>query len=1280
MLESVFPGKSELALRMRELDWSTTPLGPVDGWTQSLRTSVSTCLDCAFGIILWWGPKLAVLYNDEYRAFLSAEKHPALLGQPGSVMWAEIWDTIEPMLRQVMERGEATRSRDLMLHIVRAGYPEEAYFSFSYSPIRDDDGSIGGVFCPVIETTDKVIGERRLRTLRDLAAECKGAESEHEVFASAARVLAANPCDIPFALIYRVNKGGSAAQLEKAIGIEAGLAAAPRSVAWSDAGDDPWSLSAVARSGQPQVLTDLRRFGDGLPTGAWKVAPHSAIVLPVSRPGVTEPHAILVAAISPMRALDEPYRTFFGLVATQIASGLADAEALEEQRRRAAALAEIDRAKTVFFSNVSHEFRTPLTLMLAPLEDMLARGDLSPHAMAELEVMRRNGRRLLKLVNTLLDFSRIEAGRVQASYEPLDLPALTAELASTFRSAVEKVGLQLIVDCPPLPAEDPVFVDREMWEKVVLNLISNAFKFTYEGTITVGLHESRDGRGVELTVSDTGTGIPPEATPRVFERFYRVDNARGRTHEGSGIGLALVHELIRLHGGTVRVDSELGRGSTFTVWLPRGCAHLPSDRVHAPPPAPATTPLGAQSFVEEAERWLQPEHAPLSRDSAEEAAWTLAASDDLAGVTVVVADDNADMLEYLDRLLSRRFRVITVRDGEAALAAIRRERPELVITDIMMPRLDGFGLLRALRTDPATQTLPVIVLSARAGEEAKVEGLQAGADVYMLKPFTARELTARVEAAIRLARLRHEAEDALRNRTEQFRILIHQAPLGVYLVDADFRIREVNPIAAPVFGDIPGGVEGRDFDEIMHRLWEKDYADEVVRIFRHTLETGIPYVAPERAKYRIDRNLTEYYEWRLDRIPLPDGRYGVVCYFRDISGHVHARQELAASVDRLTRTEVALREASRHKDDFLAILAHEMRNPLAPIRNSLQILRSASTTDPIRQQAHEMMERQVSQLMRLVEDLLDVARITRGEIALHKEPVTLNAIIEHAIDTSRPLIDAAGHRLTVALPAEPVIIDADPVRLTQVFTNLLNNAAKYTDRAGRIDLVVTLQPRVVEIAVTDSGRGIAPDTMPRLFELFARGGESTERATGGLGIGLGVVRKLIELHGGEVQAMSAGPGQGSSFVVRLPRSERRAAPRPARDRQAQSADPLAPHRVLVVDDNRDAADSLGLLLQIQGVNTRIVYDGKAALAALGEYRPTLIFLDIGMPDMDGYEVARRMRERPEGRDVVLIALTGWGQEADRRRARSAGFNHHLTKPIDIDALPRLLQELLLQRI
>jgi hypothetical protein len=466
-----------MARRMRELDWSRTVLGPLDRWPQPLRTSVSTCLDCAFPIVLWWGPELAVLYNDEYSAILGA-KNTWALGQPGATVWAEIWDVIDPMLSQVMTRGEPTRSRDLRLHINRRGYQEEAYFSFSYSPIRAEDGSVGGIFCPVIETTDKVIGERRLRTLRDLSDCSKGVESEHAVCVAAASVLAKNPHDVPFALVYGIDEEQGAALLLATAGISPATPAAPPQVSLDVEGDGMWSLAAVTRSGRPALASDLQHQFASLPSGAWKTPPHSAMVLPILMPGSDYPRAVVVAAVSPMRALDDDYRTFFELVASQIASGLADAEALEAERMRAEALAELDRAKTVFFSNVSHEFRTPLTLMIGPLADVLAQanatGILASDAVTSVDVAHRNGLRLLKLVNTLLDFSRIEAGRIDASYEATDLASLTAGLASVFRAAIEKAGLRLVVDCEPLPKA--IFVDRDMWEKIVLNLLSNAFK------------------------------------------------------------------------------------------------------------------------------------------------------------------------------------------------------------------------------------------------------------------------------------------------------------------------------------------------------------------------------------------------------------------------------------------------------------------------------------------------------------------------------------------------------------------------------------------------------------------------------------------------------------------------------------------------------------------------------------------------------------------------------------------------------------------------------------
>ncbi len=396
----------------------------------------------------------------------------------------------------------------------------------------------------------------------------------------------------------------------------------------------------------------------------------------------------------------------------------------------------------------------------------------------------RNGLRLLKLVNSLLDFARIEAGRVQANYEATDLAAFTADLASSFRSATDKAGLRLIVDCPPLP--QPVYVDRDMWEKVVLNLISNAFKFTSEGEIEVRLEPATDGSVARLSVRDTGTGIPPEEMSRLFERFHRVEGTRGRTHEGTGIGLALVQELVKLHGGSISVESELGRGSAFSVHIPFGIAHLPPGMAFTEPStAKASTATRAVVYVDEALGWLPLEGeqigtAKQAQDRESFApSFTASFKAELDGSPrqatrgrVLLADDNADMRGYVSRLLSPHFDVEAVSDGQEALKRALNRPPDLILSDIMMPGLDGFALLKALRTESSTRTLPVILLSARAGEESRVEGIEAGADDYLVKPFTARELLARVTTHLAMSRLRRQAaerERELRRESEAAR-------------------------------------------------------------------------------------------------------------------------------------------------------------------------------------------------------------------------------------------------------------------------------------------------------------------------------------------------------------------------------------------------------------------------------------------------------------------------------------------------------------------------------
>lgn len=761
-LDRLFVGSSEMAKLMRSFDWASSPIGAVAEWSPSLRTAVNICLNSRFPMVIWWGEELVLLYNDAWRPILG-NKHPRALGRTGREIWPEIWDIIGVQLNSVLATGEATWSDDLLLPVNRYGYLEEAYFTYSYSPIFLETGEVGGAFTAVAETTERVIGERRLATLQRLAAKSGEGKTVEQACRMALQTIADNPIDIPFALLYLLNSEGTGAILQDSTPLNFTAIAHPTSVDLTqDESNSVWSIASVVQSGQALLVEDLVQHLGEVPAGALGIPLKQALVLPIRAAGQDSVIGVLAIGINPGRALDEDYRHFLEMTAGHLATAIANADAYEAERKRAEALAELDRAKTTFFSNVSHEFRTPLTLMLGPAEDALADTDtpLPPIQRERIEVLHRNGLRLLKLVNTLLDFSRIESGRIQTVYEPTDLATLTTELASVFRSAIERVGLTFTVECPPLP--EPVYVDREMWEKIVLNLLSNAFKFTFAGEIAVTLRWT--GKCVELAVRDTGVGIPTEELPHIFDRFYRLPGTQGRTYEGTGIGLSLVQELVRLHGGSVKVSSAVNQGSTFTVFLPTGSAHLPKERI-GDARTVISTGMGASPYVEEALRWLPQEG---NRE------WGIGNGEKLSTTTpstarILLADDNKDMRDYVKRLLGDRYEVEAVNNGMAALATIGKRVPDLVLTDVMMPQLDGFGLLKELRTNPDTREIPVIMLSARAGEESRVEGLEAGVDDYLIKPFSARELLARVESNLKMARLRQKAarrEQLMRRKAE----------------------------------------------------------------------------------------------------------------------------------------------------------------------------------------------------------------------------------------------------------------------------------------------------------------------------------------------------------------------------------------------------------------------------------------------------------------------------------------------------------------------------------
>lgn len=861
-------GGGEMGALIRAKDWSKTPLGPPESWPPSLRTAVSIMLETHIGMHIAWGDDYIQLYNDGYRPVLGETKHPAALGLPIRVSFPEIWeDFVRPKFADVM-RGEPFGAENMLVPQDRNHYLEEGYFTFSYSPIRDEFGRIGGVLTTETETTEHVIRERRLRTLRNVASATSTVSGLAEAGTALMRALRENPHDVPFALLYVTNPAGTQAELSEHVRLESHEAARPARVDLTASSAPAWPLGNVLDTDAPRLLTDLAsRFG-ALPGGAWPEPTQAAYLLPIRRLDRGQPYGVLVLGVNPRKVFDAAHREFFEALADQATRMFATVSALEEERRRNEALRELDRTKTRFFSNVSHEFRTPLTLMLGPLEEAMKANELPALVHENLETAHRNALRLQKLVNSLLDFSRIEAGRLQARYAPTDLATLTADLASSFRSVVERAGMRLVVDCPPLP--EPAFVDRDMWEKIVLNLLSNAFKYTLDGGIAVRL-TAEDGQAV-LRVEDTGVGIPAVELPRLFERFHRVAGSQGRSFEGTGIGLSLIRELVSLHGGSIGVESEPGLGSTFIVRIPLGTAHLPADRLTD---APATAALGWEApFIAEAGQ-LIPDAPPNRTESV--------FSEKKAHV--LLADDNADMRAYIQRLLEPHYRVSVAPDGQAALWLVAEHRPDLVLSDVMMPVMDGLELLKTLKADPQTARIPVVLLSARAGEDATIEGYEAGADDYLVKPFSANELLARVRAQLNMARMRRQNERQLRD-------LFEQAPVGINILRGpELRFELVNDFYVRLVGRPADQLLGKPVLEALPEITSQGYFDLLTQV----MQTGEPMVFTEQAVqfFRNGQFETVYLNFHFEALPKPDA--GVFVLIAEVTESVLARQKIEES-------------------------------------------------------------------------------------------------------------------------------------------------------------------------------------------------------------------------------------------------------------------------------------------------------------------------------------------------------------------------------------------------
>ncbi len=1261
-------GHSEMAERIRRLDWSKTPLGSPENWPQALRSVVQIMLTSRYAMWMGWGPEVTFLYNDAYARMTLGAKHPWALGRPAKEVWAEIWPQIGPRIEHVLKTGDATWDEGLLLFLERSGYREETYHTFSYSPL-DNDGVISGHLCVVTEETERIIGERRLAILKELATHLASIDTTAEISAALDKTLALDSRDLPFTLTYVFDDTGNTATLMASTGIPHDDGALGPVIVETEG--TRWPLDRIREGANLiRIPLDERTW----PAGPWHQAPQQAVILPIAHHGQSRPAGAFIAALNPYRAFDDAYASFLNLFVGQIAAGLANARAYEEARRRAEALAEIDRAKTVFFSNVSHEFRTPLTLLLGPLEEALSGtyGPLPNEHRTWVDLAHRNCLRLLKLVNTLLDFSRIEAGRQESVFEPTDVAALTADLASVFRSAVNRAGLRLEVDCRTLSRE--AYIDREMWEKVVLNLLSNALKFTFSGDIRVSLVDVGDA--FELKVQDTGEGIPESELPRIFERFHRVQGTRSRTHEGTGIGLALVNELVKLHGGTIQVESHVGIGTAFVVRIPFGTAHLPADRIRAVKRI-SSTGLGAAPFVEEALRWLPAGNSGLEALPV----WTprdldgnvQAEPDPATRSRILLADDNADMRDYVTRLLSPAYEVECVADGKAALEALRREPADLVLSDIMMPELDGFGLLTAIRADTRLQGVPVILLSARAGEESRVEGMSAGADDYLVKPFSARELIARVRAHLAMSRLRSQILSRLKESEQRLRIAVETAQLGSWELDLATGAVHASPELEVMYGvQNSEAFTAADWRSLIHPE-DRD----AVQAHRQRLLVSEDQSEIEFRILRSDGSV----RWLTSRgfavRDLNNQAVRAIGVVSDITNRKLAEQEreqLLAS-ERYAREQAEA--ASRAKDEFLATVSHELRTPLNAMLGWARMLRSGKLSAHLVESALETIERNAVTQAQLIEDLLDVSRIVTGQLRLDVQPVDLVSIIQAATDSVRPAAEAKSIRLQMVLDPLAGPVAGDPIRMQQVVWNLLSNAIKFTPKDGHVQVRLERVNSHLEIVVSDNGQGIIPEFLPFVFDRFRQADSTITRRTGGMGLGLAIVRHIVELHGGSVEVHSGGPSQGATFTVQLPlmpvketdiaNSERKSRKHPAADSHQpfQCPEELVGLRVLLVDDEPDARELVSAVLAQCKVHVVAVESPEEARNMLRSYEPDVLICDIEMPDEDGFEFMSRVRETQVlPYRIPAAALTAHAAAADRMRALAAGFDIHLPKPIE----------------
>ncbi|CAE6472751.1 unnamed protein product [Rhizoctonia solani] len=1260
----------DLPSRMIETyPWEKTSLGPRESWPMTLKVMVKYLMEKPIPSCIFWSwPDQIMLYNDTYAKMIGS-KHPFSFGKEGKVAWGELWEMLTPVSEQC-RRGKSTRKNDDPLFfnsMTELHLPEEVYHTWHWTPIWQEDGTVGGVWNSTLETTQKVIAERRLSGMSELFARMSDARTQKEFGDRTLEVLSRNPLDLPFVAMYwcEVESAPATATpvkykspalasaylrhhadalinvklaLAGSVGIPNGHPIARPAVKYTL---DPVTYQPVQMMSEPEFLDspatcatpripmvgsplgstvstiqlpptspikglepgiDLARIfvsgsmevidplpsqlTQGLDGRGFKDVPRAAALLPIftymspsrgHQNGRLLPACVLVLGLNTRRPYDADYASWLESVGASLSNQLtvvlqreADRKLIEEQER-------IDKAKTMFFTNVSHELRTPLTLIQAPLEQLASSDGLNRNIQYRIQLAMRNCKRLKKLVDSIMDMSKLEAGRLVGNFCPVQLGRITEDLAALFRSMAEKKGIDYQISCDT-DNEPVVYIDTDLWEKIVCNLLSNAFKYTSKGR--VGISVTHDATSSYVRVSDTGVGIPKEHL--------------GETAEGTGVGLSLTKELVSFHGGHMSLSSQTEEeapgqsGSIFTVTMPHGCAHLPAAFIHELPP-----PVNGTSH-REMEYWMELDQpTPSSNASTTDEVESATSStlffekDDV----VMVVDDNADMRAFIRKIFTPYLTVVEAKSGVDALKIAASQKVNLVLCDVMMSEMSGPELLRRLREERKTKVLPVIFVTA-SDDVSLLDGQADGIVDCISKPFRVRDMLARVHLQLQLGKRRVRLEEDFEVRSHELQVLTDLSPVGIFRADANGKLMYVNP-AWHQFTGFPSERDRDEWIEHVHpsskeemiRIWKACFEREQSSSMRIQWKSGCwthvaisPLVAPNGAllgAFGAITDINEQHRAEEARIALAEERE-----------HVAASRAEDAEAQR--QLEV---ERRRAQELLIDVTSHELRQPVSAIIQNAEVVRT--NMKGFRDLLHDCRKRNISyaptdrMLAELEDDLqamdsitqcgLAQARIANDVLSLSRIQLNVLSIIPTEFDinqeTTQILMVFRNELMSKDIEFSLDLgrgtdvyglrgVSTDRSRYAQIITNLMSNAIRFTDmstglREIKVSLELSLDPPLDEscappplpsgrplsngssdlesggapifiyVSVKDSGPGLHKEDLALLFQRFQQG-SNAHHVFGGSGLGLFVCRQLCNLMGGKIEVVS-NLGEGAVF-------------------------------------------------------------------------------------------------------------------------------------------------------